>query len=244
LESAPVPLSNLGVQIALLLEEAILLGKLKSGERIIEAEVAAEMGTSNGPVREAFRELENLGLVISVPRRGTFVTEFNVQLAREVYSFRALLESAAVRTILPTLRDQDVDRFQRVVDEMGRFPDGPTATPRGSVDVDLQFHDLLFALGEHRLLRQAWERLRVQAKVFLLVTGILGANSTPNEGERATSMVDIHQPLVDALRARNPSAEQLFVEHLAEGERRIVRKMAPLAEGGETLVDRLVKGIT
>jgi DNA-binding GntR family transcriptional regulator len=235
------PVAGLSEQITLMLEEAILLGKLKPGERIIEAEVAAEMGTSNGPVREALHELENLGLIMSYPRRGTFVRELNAQLAREVFSLRAVLEVSALRTVLPDLRDGDVARFQDVLAELGRYPGGPTATPRGLVNSDLRFHDILFELSTHRLLKQAWERLRVQARVLLLVTGALWNVRGKSEHERAESMHAVHKPLVDALQARDArAAERVFGEHLAEGERLLIRKFAPAEESRETLVERLL----
>src|SRR5258706_6232817 len=148
-------ITGISSQITLALEEAILLGKLRSGDRIVEAEVAADMGTSNGPVREAFRELENLGLVMSIPRRGTFVTEFNAQLAREVFSMRALLELSALRLIFPRLHDRDIDRFDAVLADIGRYPGGPAVTSRRLVDYDLRFHDITLDLSEHRLFQQA-----------------------------------------------------------------------------------------
>lgn len=233
--------AGLSEQIAIALEEAILLGKLKSGERIVESEVAAEMGTSNGPVREAFHELENLGLVISIPRRGTFVTQFTAQLAREVFSLRALLEVAAIRLTIRDLRDCDVARFEEVLAEMGRYPGGPASSPRLLVETDLQFHEILFDVSQHRLLQQAWQRLRVQARVLLVVNGALWNSEARSEQERALGMVKVHEPLVEALRARDAAlAERLFVEHLAEGERRLIRKMAPTDAGQNTLVETLL----
>jgi DNA-binding GntR family transcriptional regulator len=239
----PVPRPNEAVvagissQIALALEEAILLGKIRSGERLVEAEVAAEMGTSNGPVREAFRELESLGLVKSVPRRGTFVTEFNVQLAREVFSLRALLEVAALRLAFPRLGKRDLERFDAALAAMSRFPGGPAATPRGLVDEDLRFHDILFDLCEHRLLQQAWERLRVQARTLLIVNRGLWNSAASSEEERATGMFSVHKSLVDAVRDQDLARiEREFVEHLAEGERLIIAKMAPGVEACPALV--------
>lgn len=234
--------TGLSEQIALALEEAILLGKLKSGERIIEADVAAKMGTSNGPVREAMHQLESLGLVISHPRRGTFVTQFTARLAREVFSVRALLEVAALRLTIRNLDDSDVDRFQAVLNEMGRFPNGPSESPRLQVDTDLQFHDIFFDLSAHRLLQQYWHRLRVQARMLLVVTRALWNSEATTAQERALGMVEVHQPLFESIQARDVTlAERLFREHLAEGERRLIRKLAPADESGETLVNALVQ---
>ena len=236
--------AGLGQQIALALEEAILVGRLTSGERIVESEVAADMGTSNGPVREAFHELENLGLVVSVPRRGTFVTEFTARLAREVFSLRALLEVAALRLTLGGLRDCDLERYDEVIDQMGRYPEGPASSPRLLVDWDLRFHDIIFDLCEHRLLGQSWRRLRVQARVLLLANGVLWNAEARTARERADGMVEVHLPLVESIRARDlASAERLFADHLAEGERRIIRKMAPGEGERLTRVEALLNPI-
>lgn len=235
-------ITGLSEQIALALEEAILLGRLKSGERLVEAEVAAEMGTSNGPVREALRELADLGLVVCLPRRGTFVTELTAQLARDVFSLRALYEIAALRLAMRDLQDRDVARFRAVLDEMGRHPDGPASSPRLLVDCDLRFHDLVFALSRHRLLQQSWQRLRVQARVLLIVTGALWNNEARTAQERAEGMVEVHLPLVESVRARNLAhAEEEFIAHLAEGERRIIRKLAPSESRQTSLVDAMLQ---
>ncbi|MGH2459139.1 MAG: GntR family transcriptional regulator [Chloroflexota bacterium] len=236
------PIAGLSEQIALALEEAILVGRRKSGERLVESEIAADMGTSNGPVREAFHELENLGLVASIPRRGTFVTEFTAQLAREVFSLRAVLEVSALRLAFQCLDDRAFARYDEALEQIEREPDGPASSPRLMVDWDIRFHDILFDLCGHRLLRQNWRRLRVQARVLLLVNGVLWSANASSRDERAGSMVDVHRPLVESLKARDLAlAEHRFVAHLAEGERRIVRKMAPPDRDQPTLVDTLTE---
>ena len=233
------PFPGLSEHIALALEEAILLGKLTSGERIVESEIAAEMGTSNGPVREALHELENLGLLASVPRRGTFVTRFTARLAREVFSLRAMLETTALRLVIPRLQDSDLARFDAAIEDMGRYPGGPSESPRELVDADLRFHDIFLDLSSHRLLQQDWQRLRVQARVLLVVTGALWKAEARSAAERAAGMVEVHLPLVEAIRARDPRlAERRFVEHLANGERLIINRLAPDEEGDIPLVKR------
>jgi DNA-binding GntR family transcriptional regulator len=200
------------------------------------------MGTSNGPVREALRQLEDLGLVVCAPRRGTFVAELTAQLARDVFSLRALLEVAALRLTVADLSDAGVERFEEVLEDMGRYPDGPSSSPRLLVDCDLRFHDILLDFSRHRLLQQSWQRLRAQARVLLIVTGALWNQEARSARERAEGMVEVHLPLVEAIRARHVTrSEALFVAHLAEGERRIIRKMAPAEPDRSTLVDRMLR---
>ena len=69
----------------------ILGGAYKSGERLIELRIAQEFGTSQAPVREALRDLEATGLVISKPRRGTYVAEVLSEGLSEIYAVRGAL---------------------------------------------------------------------------------------------------------------------------------------------------------
>src|ERR671932_592147 len=68
------------------LREAILRGRLKPGQRIVESRLARELGVSQAPVREALRELEQMGLVVNHTRRGTFVRELSPHDAWEMYT--------------------------------------------------------------------------------------------------------------------------------------------------------------
>jgi DNA-binding GntR family transcriptional regulator len=238
---ANIPSTGLGEQVALALEEAILLGILKPGERIVEADTALRLGTSNGPVREALRELENLGLVVSVPRRGTFVSQFTAQVAREVFSVRALLEVAAVRLVLADLTHSKIARFELALDRMGSSLTETGRSPWLSADDDICFHDLLFEQSGHRILTQFWERLRARARVLLVVTGALGNVSAMPIPERVASLKAVHQPIIEALRQRNVEAtERAIILHLAEGERMIVSRMPAHDDDARSLVLQLL----
>ena len=75
----------------------ILGGHYDPGERLVELRIAEEFGTSQGPVREALRELEATGLVTNLPRRGTYVAEVMGEGLREIYTVRGALEEQATR---------------------------------------------------------------------------------------------------------------------------------------------------
>src|SRR5512141_2804217 len=91
------PLRSRGLRsVALLsIRRAIVNGVLRPGDRLMEADIAREMGISRGPVREALRQLEQEGLVISYPHRGTFVASLAADEASEIYVMRAVLEGLA-----------------------------------------------------------------------------------------------------------------------------------------------------
>src|SRR5258706_91502 len=86
---------SLGHAIRTRLREQILSGELAMGQRLTEQAVAEEMGTSAGPVREAFASLCSEGLLMSLPHRGTFVSSVSQEEARGAYEIRHRLEPYA-----------------------------------------------------------------------------------------------------------------------------------------------------
>ena len=83
------------------LRQAVSSGALGRGQRVNEAEIARQMQISRAPVREAIRQLEHEGLLVSVPRRGTFVVALSRDDVEEAYTLRADLEARAVRRAAP-----------------------------------------------------------------------------------------------------------------------------------------------
>src|SRR5258707_6668439 len=91
-----IPAQSLSEKVADQLREAILSGKITPGQHIIELDVVNATKISRGPVRDALRTLENEHLVVRYPRRGTFVTHFELRDAEEIYSLREALEMVAL----------------------------------------------------------------------------------------------------------------------------------------------------
>ena len=79
-----------------LLREQIITGELSSGEKLNENEIAARMEISRPPLREAFRKLEYEKLVVSIPRKGTYVSSISIADCEELFHVRVLIECAAV----------------------------------------------------------------------------------------------------------------------------------------------------
>src|SRR5258708_1295624 len=103
---APMSVQKASVraQVRRTLTEPILLGQYQPGGRLIELQIARELGTSQGSVREALRELEASRLVETTPHRGTRVRMVGVAEIREAYSVRGLLEQAAAPTAAVALK--------------------------------------------------------------------------------------------------------------------------------------------
>jgi DNA-binding GntR family transcriptional regulator len=213
-------INGLHEAVALAVEQAIFLGTLAPGARLVEADIAEQFGISKAPVREALRDLEQLGLVVSHPRRGSFVTTMTATLASEVFSLRAMLESYAARIAIDAFAETDFDRMA----ELARLADASNDDVQ-QIDYDLQIHDILFDVADHRLLFQMWSQLRSQARLFLTVSGVLRAAERRETGY--PSFTCTHLPIVAALRSRDAAqAEAAIVGHLAAGERLLLNKLS------------------
>jgi len=92
-----------------LLEEAILEGDLKPGERLRAEALAQRFGTSRTPVREALLQLEAQGLVDVEPNRGAVVRSFDRDDLFDLYQLRALLEPRAAALATPRISEQDIE---------------------------------------------------------------------------------------------------------------------------------------
>ncbi|MDI6600482.1 MAG: GntR family transcriptional regulator [Thermoanaerobacteraceae bacterium] len=119
------------------LRNAIFKGELKPNQRLIEEDIAKQMGISRTPVREALRMLENEGLVVHVPRKGVLVTGFSNEDIDEIYRIRGVLEGLAASLAVDhiTLKELtelevilrkmkiliDEDRFNELMDLHNRF---------------------------------------------------------------------------------------------------------------------------
>ncbi len=108
------------------LRDAILAGELPAGTRLVQAEVAAALGVSVTPVREALRELAGQGLVDVDAFRGAVVHEPTLSEMEEIYAMRTALVPLAVRRSVRTIGPDQLDRATRLCDEMTGCDDAAT----------------------------------------------------------------------------------------------------------------------
>ena len=201
------------------LRRAIVAGALRPGERVAQEEVAAQVGVSLAPVRDALRVLEQEGQLTYLPRRGYFVTELRIADLEEIYALRALLEERAVRAALPSL---DEDALTRVVLAAKECADAAeTADVAGELAANRRFHFGLLEAPEHphlmRVIRLLWDSTEVYRALYY---------SSADERHAA---IDAHDRILDAARAR--SVDRLVAELDAHRERALTLLREILAEG-------------
>jgi DNA-binding GntR family transcriptional regulator len=166
---------------------AIIDGEYRPGDRLIEMQIAKAFGTSQGPVREALRELEMLGFVRSEMHRGTYVRDPWHRGMHELFGVRAALEEFAARLATPTLC-MDVTELQAEVDAMRDAAD--RGDVRAAVEHSERFHRLIVLASENQLLHTMWSSLCIDEHSALTMVTL-----TPD----LRALAESHQPIVDAI---------------------------------------------
>jgi len=184
---------------------AILDGELEPGSRVVETEVARQLGTSASPVREVLRELEALGLVTSKPFSGVRVRRITAADVLETYPVRVALESLALRSATRVMTDEQVDELSTLTDRMAEAAKQGDA--RAQSQWNAQFHRALVAAAGNSALLRSWSVLEPFTRTFL-------AADFP--GLDLAADTEEHRPIIDALRARDAEAAVTALEgHLS-----------------------------
>ena len=105
-------------------QQALRLGRYRPGERLIPEDIAAEIGMSRMPVREAFRRLAAEGLVVLRPNRGCIVAGLTLDELYEAFEMRSVLEGLAVRLAMPRIDEEVLEELERLLERMERAGQG------------------------------------------------------------------------------------------------------------------------
>jgi len=154
--------------VAAVLRKAILEGSLGPGTQLREAHIAAELGVSRAPLREALSKLEEEGLVVKMPFRGAFVAEVGPKVVEEIATLRLRVEPFAIERSLPWLLGA-AGRAQfkaRLSDLKRAASEGDVP---GCIDAHLGLHRMFYEAADHKLLMDLWNSWEWQLRLFLAV---------------------------------------------------------------------------
>src|SRR5215204_3488179 len=115
---APVLRSNLREQIKDVMLQRIVSGAYPPGARLVETRIAQELGVSQAPVREALRDLEQLGCIVHEPFRGCSVRAFSAHELLEAFPVRAALEALAARLAAERMTEDELLRLRDLLETM------------------------------------------------------------------------------------------------------------------------------
>jgi DNA-binding GntR family transcriptional regulator len=194
------------------LRTAILANEISAGSRLLEADVAEQMGVSRAPVREAIRHLEQEGLVEIFPHRGAVVVGLPEAEIDAIYELRAVIEGRAIAAAMDVVGETELARLEALIDDMR------TAIKAREIEtiaeIDLQFHGLIVEWSGLTLLKHIWGSLdglvRVRSYQALDRPGSTAKYFLKNAAGS-------HTVLVTALREGDPEAAALLArQHVLE----------------------------
>ncbi len=186
---------------------AIIQGEFLPGDRIIETRVARQLGVSQSTVREALREIEQLGMILSTRNRGVIVRPLTRRDVLEMYEMRALLEGHAARLVAARITDDDLRELETLLEEMIRL--GAAGDVREMIARDVIFHSRICAMADNALLSRLWSAVNPHIWTYVAVRGLL--DLPPEQVARR------HEAVIEALRSRDPDrAEKAMRVHLLE----------------------------
>ena len=202
------------------LERMILAGELATGAKLTEAALAARLGVSRGPVREAFRALEELGLVRVEKNRGVFVRRISVEEADAIYEVRAILDEWIGRRLSQIATAEQIRGWRAHVDRMDK------AAAKRDLDgyhhLNLEFHDhLVSACGNPKLVA-TYRRLVNELSLF--------RHQSLARGETMSISTREHRDIVDRIASGNAAAAgKALLDHVHASRERMHRSHAVAA---------------
>ncbi len=198
------------------LRHEIVQGRFKPGHRLSEPMLAEAFGVSRGPVREALSHLQQEGLVIVERHRGARVNRISAADVEELYELRIDLERFAVKRAVRLVTPDELNEISEAVEAYGRaVDDGDVAE---AVDLDMEFHGLLYKAARHVRLYSCWTNLlRSQIHAFVL------SNSLADSSYMAPCVAE-HAHIRDALENRDKDrAVGLIEKHLSDAYERLMK---------------------
>jgi DNA-binding GntR family transcriptional regulator len=192
---APFTRPNLREQIKDVILQRIVSAEYPPGARLVETRIAQELGVSQAPVREALRDLEQLGCIVHEPFRGCSVRAFSADELLEAFPVRAALEALAARLAAERVSEEELLRLAELLERMR------DAARRGDAhdqsQANASFHATIVRAARNATLERQWSFLEPYSRTYLTV-------SQPGLDLKALS--ERHVPILDALRARDGDA--------------------------------------
>ena len=175
--------------------QRIVSGEYAPGSRLVETRIAQELGVSQAPVREALRDLEQLGCIVHEPFRGCSVRAFSAEELLEAFPVRAALEALAARLAAERIGEGELLRLAELLDTMR------AAARRGDAhdqsQANASFHATIVRASRNATLERQWQLLEPFSRTYLTVS---------QPGLDLLALSERHIPILEALRARDPDA--------------------------------------
>lgn len=199
----------LGEMVYESLRDAIISQTLKPGERLMETDLAEELGVSRTPVREAIRKLELEGYVVMIPRKGAYVAGLSIKDINEVFEIRGSLEALAAALAATRATQGEIDEMERHL--LLEAHHWETSDLIKTIEVDTRFHELIYKAARNSRLLNMIREIREQVQRFRTTSlGVPG---------RMKFAISEHRRIVEAIADRDPeTARKAAHDHIESSE--------------------------
>ena len=195
------------------IERAILVGEYAPGSKLNEAVLAEKLGVSRGPVREAFRMLDEAGLVRTEKNRGVFVRAIPVDEALEIFDLRAAMDDWVGKRLAVCITDEQIREIKAMVLEMEKAVKAQDA--RQYHVLNLKFHDRMVEIVGNRKLTETYRRLIKELSLFRRqnLADVVLMRTFLNE----------HKQIVKAIASRDAQAAgRAMFDHVMQSKQRTI----------------------
>lgn len=195
------------------MREAIIAQVLRPGERLMEVQLAEEMGISRTPVREAIRKLELEGFVVIVPRKGAYVASISINDVHELYEIRVALETLACGLAAERATQGEIEAMEKFLVQENSFIGSSNVFDTVSADVGL--HDLICIASRNERLQTTLNNLREQ-----IYRTRAAATSLPGRKKKS---LEEHRQIIEAIASRDIElARNLMQGHVEHAEESMI----------------------
>jgi DNA-binding GntR family transcriptional regulator len=202
----PFTRSNFRAQIKDVILQRIVTGEYPPGARLVETRIAQELGVSQAPVREALRDLEQLGCIVHEPFRGCSVRAFSAEELLEAFPVRAALEALAARLAAERIGEDELLRLAELLETMRDAARRGDA--HGQSQANASFHALIVRAARNGTLERQWSLLEPFSRTYLTVS---------KADVDLLALSERHVPILEALRARDgEAAAEAMHRHLMD----------------------------
>ncbi len=214
------------IEIADMLRDMIMTGKLKEGDKVKEDDLCSKIGVSKTPLREALRVLSVEGLIELIPNRGAFVTQPEFAEIKEMFDVMVLLEGFCARTACEKMRPPDFDHLKKLHAKLEQKAE--QEDQEGYIEVNNQFHSYVQELAGNRSLNQILGGLRKKILLYRF-------QSLHAQGRMAESIRE-HRELLEVFHQRDHlKVEMLMQIHLKKQLAALEEQVQNLETAGEAL---------
>lgn len=203
------------------IERLINVGELGPGDKLTEAALAERLGVSRGPVREAFRVLEEVGLVQLEKNRGVYVRQIPLEEALEIFDLRAMIEAHVGSTLAANATDEQLANLRALVTQMEHAVQVEDEATYYRLNVE--FHESMVSYAGNKKLIGMYRKLTRELSLF--------RRRNFSDHALLVTSVNEHRDILDAIGSRNAvKAAEALRQHVLMSRERTIRNYVKYSE--------------